>query len=200
MFKGAEKKPEEGFVIPNTPADQRPPRISAAQAHNILEMFPYRKRIKPLNGLLLVAKTLPELHLKIRNAIESARNNGGLPPISKADADFRKLRDRAQKRNAKRANAQSGKIKKSRALKTPKDKTAIGTFFGSWETLTLPYYPEQDYPKQMRYAMVDCKCACGALATHAISHLRQRRSNGCKPCSAVRMKAEKLFGKPEVEI
>lgn len=55
----------------------------------------------------------------------------------------------------------------------------IGTVFGNWETVSLPY-SKRDGGKTQTY--VDVKCKCGIILARMLSSLRSGKSTQCISC------------------
>lgn len=80
------------------PPEKRAGKLSGSEMEAMLNSLPFSKRVIALNGLVLRAKSLPELHKKVRAALATARKNGMLIAMSSNDRQFKDMRDRAENR------------------------------------------------------------------------------------------------------
>lgn len=165
------------------PPEKRADKLGTDQMAMMLRALPFSKRISALNGLVLRARTLPELHVKVRAAIKHAKKNGLLPAMTTDQKAFKLLRDAAQRRtSAKKATKQSKPSK-------PKHQPEIGTPYGDWVTISESYFPDKTYPGGTRIPTVRCRCTlCDTETPVILGSLLKGRSKSCRPCSAKKLR------------
>lgn len=168
-----------------TTPEEKKPATSPDEVQRFLKQARFSTTLHELGGLVIRANTREQLLESIAEAKHGAKRQGmyvtrDVTKITKKERlgspklNFEASRQRAVERVGKRTGAKS---------ETPKTQCEIGTQFGQWETISLPFFDKPYLVHEKRSAMVRVRCKCGAEESRAISSLKQSRTKECKECS-----------------